>query len=219
MNPNVAKALANSAKRPLKTSKLNPYTMKKTVEGDIRVSPRLDAIKRNAVRQGAEADHPIMGRVLRSNIAENKALYATDKQEARASTAAMVKRFRKTGNLSADLKTIVEFAKMDLAEKPYEGSLGCCAPASPQKKYYPTLYINRQDKIDLPAKGKAVIEYRLRSKTQRQDENGKMTESADVEILSIDPELPPPPKKDGAKVIDTAQFAADLETIVEFARR
>lgn len=122
-------------------------------------------------------------------------------------------------SLRSDFQSVVEFAKMDLAEKPYP--LGCgCSPASSNKKYYPTLYVNRQDKIDLPMKGKATIEYRLRSKTARQDEDGKMTESADIEVISIDPIVEPvaKPKPGAAVPTVVAQFRSAVRDVVEFAR-
>ncbi|EIQ01052.1 hypothetical protein OpiT1DRAFT_05616 [Opitutaceae bacterium TAV1] len=126
--------------------------------------------------------------------------------------------------LKADLKTIVDFAKMDLGEPRDDSSCGAgLAPASPRPRgpWYPTLYIHRKEKIDLPRKGKAVIEYRLRDHTVRTDEDGKTTESADIEIQSIDPvvETKKPAKAAGTVIpVNTAQLKADLKTVIDFAR-
>jgi hypothetical protein len=86
----------------------------------------------------------------------------------------------------ADAQALTEFAKLDLGEQTSWPSLGCEVSASKPRKYYPTLYVSGQQEIDIPLKGTATIEYRVRSKTKRQDDAGKFTESADIEVLSID---------------------------------
>lgn len=94
-----AKALANGAKRPLKTSALNPYAMRPSYGGEVRISPRIAALDKAkfAGRPGASMSPSAI-----HAIAERKANYVTGtKAEARQSAAEMVRRYRKTGNLSA----------------------------------------------------------------------------------------------------------------------
>lgn len=86
------------------------------------------------------------------------------------------------------LNEIIELKAYDLGET--YPSYGCgpsdCNVAA--KKSYPTLYVSgRETDIDLPLSGEAKIKYRLRSKTIRQDEDGKKRHSADIEIQSIEP--------------------------------
>jgi hypothetical protein len=116
----------------------------------------------------------------------------------------------------ADARNLVEFAKMDLGQSPESYGLGCSysKPSSP-KKYYPTLYINGKD-LDLPLTGKATIEYRLRSKTKRQDEDGKITHSADVEVMTIETADPEKPKAGGKAVVTKTDFARN-QTPIQFA--
>ena len=104
MNPLSAKALVNGSGRPLTTSKLNPYVMKKLPDtGEIRVAPRIAALKK-VIRRGAT-----FTRTAHANWQEAKANYvpgthAEGRQhtaEARQAAADMVRRYRKTGYLSA----------------------------------------------------------------------------------------------------------------------
>lgn len=65
----------------------------------------------------------------------------------------------------------------------------------PKKRVeYPTLWVNgRKDRgiFDLPKKGKAVINYRVKSRSVRDDNSdGKERFSTDIEIRSIDPIKP-----------------------------
>jgi hypothetical protein len=123
MNPK-SKALLNSQFRPLKTSKLNPYVMRPTPYGETRISPRLSAIR--AAAPGAD----LRGMASPANLAEAKAHYTSGlpggpkygrQIEARQAAADMVRRYRKTGNLSAvarlvDLdRKLTEFARGDRA--------------------------------------------------------------------------------------------------------
>ena len=58
---------------------------------------------------------------------------------------------------------------------------------------YPTLYIYGRDNpeiFNLPSTGKATIRYRVRSKTESTESDGKTRYSSDIEIQSIDPEKP-----------------------------
>ena len=207
MNPDKAKALQNSLKRPVKTSKLNPYAMRWGQEGEVRVAPRIAALSKAGVKAPWLA-------------AERKAYYAGDKQDARATAASMLRNFRKTKMLSrADTKAIVEFAAMDLGQDMSSSLCSPCSGAEKSKKYYPSLYVSGVKKLDLPMKGKATIEYRIRSTTDRQDDNGNVSKSADIEVLSIDPTVAKiAPKAGGKAVVTKTDFQRDLREVVEFAR-
>ena len=102
------KAYQNSLKRPIKTSKLNPYAMRKSYGDEIRVSPRLDVLAKQARASGVAAKAPQHS--LRT-LAEDKAYYTSDRQDARATAASMLRGYRKTKLLSAqDAANLVEFA-------------------------------------------------------------------------------------------------------------
>jgi hypothetical protein len=103
MNPDKAKALQNSLKRPVRTSRLNPYVMNKTPHGEIRVAPR---------------QYPdTLPRVTKA-MSEAKAYYATGKDDARSTAAGMLRNFRKTKSLSrSDTAALVEFARGDYLAK------------------------------------------------------------------------------------------------------
>lgn len=84
-----------------------------------------------------------------------------------------------------ELGAIINLKAVDLGYS--YGDCGLTAP-SQSKKSYPSLYISDRDSdIDLPLTGTATVKYKLRSKTIRQDEEGKKRHSADIEIQSIDP--------------------------------
>lgn len=93
---------------------------------------------------------------------------------------------QKETNLRAQLNAIIELKAMDLGRSYGES---CVGPGeTPTRKYYPTLYVSdRPDEIDLPLSGEAKVKFKLKSKTSRQDEDGKTRHSADIEIHSIDP--------------------------------
>lgn len=87
------------------------------------------------------------------------------------------------------LNAIINLKAVDLA---YSYDDYGCSPAgslsTEKKKHYPSLFINdRADDIDLPLSGTATVKYKMRSKTTRQDGDGKQRHSADIEIQSIDP--------------------------------
>jgi len=82
-----------------------------------------------------------------------------------------------------------EFAAVDLG-KTSEGYIGDCSP-SVSAPYYPSLYVSdRKDAklSEIPAKGKAIIEYRLRSRSVNYAKDGTETHSSDIEVQSIDPQ-------------------------------
>jgi hypothetical protein len=101
MNPNVQKALQNSAKRPLRTSDQNPFAMRRTLAGDVRVAPTVGALKKTGM---SHADA--------RKASEAKAYYAGDKVDARATAAGMLRNYRKTKMLSAaDRAALLEFTR------------------------------------------------------------------------------------------------------------
>lgn len=119
----------------------------------------------------------------------------------------------------ADAQNLVEFAKMDLGESS-SMLAGCCAPAEKNKKWYPSFYVNKAEKLDLPLTGKATIEYRLRSQTKRQDDAGKVSHSADIEVLSIDPEVEEiKPVAGGKAVITKKDFGRIMPRAVRFGAK
>lgn len=79
--------------------------------------------------------------------------------------------------------------KIDLGTMPSTDS--CYPLASSSRKYFPALYVSRdsddKDLQGMPSKGKAVVEYRVRSRTVSEDGDGKKRTSADIEIQSIEP--------------------------------
>ncbi len=107
MNPARTKALANGAKRPLTTSKLNPYAMRRIGGGieETRISPRLSALN----KQRAEGKIWLLGNRDVSALAEAKANYVPgSRAEGRQAAADMLRRYRKTGYLSASLSRLVD---------------------------------------------------------------------------------------------------------------
>lgn len=119
----------------------------------------------------------------------------------------------------ADADNLVEFAKMDLGESS-SMLAGCCSPVSEKsKKWYPSFYVNKAEKLDLPLTGKATIEYRLRSQTKRQDDAGKVSHSADIEVISIDPEVEEvKPVAGGKAVVTKKDFATEFASKEEIAK-
>lgn len=113
-----AKASQNSFKRPLKTSKLNPYAMRQTGYDETRISPKIAALKGQFGKTGSGYGQ---GGMSLPEIAEAKANYiprSAGKAGTREAAAEMLKRYRKTKMLSrADASAIVEFARGDQAAK------------------------------------------------------------------------------------------------------
>jgi len=120
------------------------------------------------------------------------------------------------------LSRIIEFKPVDLGYTYGETDCLPCSPGSSQsKKHFPSLYIHdRANDIDLPLSGKAVITYKLRSKTTRQNEEGNKRHSADIEIQTIDPiEEEEKPAKEGEKAkVKTLAAREQLNGIIQFAR-
>lgn len=115
---------------------------------------------------------------------------------------------------------LIELKAVDLGYTYGDMEYGPCAgAASSQKKHFPSLYIHdRANDIDLPLSGKAVITYKLRSKTTRQNEEGNKRHSADIEIQTIDPikeEEKAPKEGDKAKV-RTLSARDELNGIIRF---
>ncbi len=114
MNPNSAKALVNGAKRPLKTSKLNPYVMRPARDGvhEVRISPRIDAL--NAQWQAGRLRVPAPGVRGLHTVAEDKANYVPGtRADARAAAADMLRRYRKTNVLSANMNLVTRLTSIN----------------------------------------------------------------------------------------------------------
>lgn len=108
--------------------------------------------------------------------------------------------------LSAAAEGHLKHFEVDLGNKvePYVPMIASSEVKKPRVEY-PCLYIyGRKDKgiFDLPASGKAIVKYRIRSKTVRTDEDGTDRFSSDIEVHSIDP------VKKGAK------GSTDLQAII-----
>ncbi len=112
-------------------------------------------------------------------------------------------------HMSARSAVLVMLKAMDLGHS-YEG-----VSESPSSKHYPCIYVNdREEPIDLPLSGHAHVKYKLRSKTARQDESGKVRHSADIEIHSMDPiieEKNEPVEGEHAKLL-----SADVVGVIQF---
>lgn len=121
------------------------------------------------------------------------------------------------------LGEIIELKAVDLGYT--YGSAGYgdspCSSNYATTKHYPTMYISdREDQIDLPLSGTAKVKFKTRSKTSRQDENGKTRHSADIEIQSIDvieaDEAPSKKLKEGAPAKVNTYAARDhLSEIIQ----
>lgn len=103
--------------------------------------------------------------------------------------------------LNAALDDAIELAaKVDLGRKPYTGDCSIPSPATP-KVYYPTIWIDdRETPVDLPVSGKAVIDYKVVSRTAR-ERDGKTKHDATIEIQSIEA-LEKKGRKDGRNGTD-----------------
>ncbi len=138
--------------------------------------------------------------------------------------ALSAKDIARISGLAAKARRLVNLEKLDLGEKPVEPTLECspcAANAKPAKVWYPSIYIgsrtNAGDKLaEIPRKGKAVIEYRVRDITTTEDAEGKVTSSASLEVQSIDPVA----ADDGAQVapIAGAEFTARIGNLIGFGR-
>ncbi len=80
-----------------------------------------------------------------------------------------------------------QFEAIDLKKRGGEDTpIGCCGSYS----YAPTLYVSgRKDSkvFNLPKSGKAMIGYRLRSKSVNYQEDGTESYSTDIEVQTIEP--------------------------------
>lgn len=113
--------------------------------------------------------------------------------------------------LAGRVRRLCELAKFDLAERPVD--YACCqSPARPAAKSYPQLRLwNLTSDIQLPSSGKAVVEYKVRSRESRDDSDGKERFGMGIEIRSIEPVDEDKGKLPGsAKKVDFASRAARL---------
>ena len=136
-------------------------------------------------------------RIIRDAIqSRNGLLQKAVTEEARSARLSGIKPVRYIGQVGGNTEMsarqeldLIQLKAVDLGYT-YDTAGYGCYPSSekPNKKYFPTLYINdREDELGLPLSGVAKIKFRLKSKTTRQDENGKQRHSADIEVQSIDP--------------------------------
>jgi len=106
-----AKALANGAKRPAKTSKLNPIVISSAPGGEeFRISPRLSHLKANGVTAAKAAGR---AEAMAGYVSKNS-FGMPGKAEARLNAANMARYARTHKMLSrADASAIVEFAETE----------------------------------------------------------------------------------------------------------
>ena len=76
---------------------------------------------------------------------------------------------------------------IDLGKK-MDGPIGLVdvppTPTSERKKYYPCLYLDWDDKYDLPASGTMEIRFRKKSETTRESDRGT-SQSVELEVQEI----------------------------------
>lgn len=92
-------------------------------------------------------------------------------------------------NLEA-VRRVRELAALDLGERPKDHLGGCeSSPGERRRVHYPTLYISGKNKkvLNLPRSGKAVIRYRVKSRSERSDTIDGDRYTSDVEVRSIEP--------------------------------
>lgn len=66
-----------------------------------------------------------------------------------------------------------------------------CETSKPSEKYYPTLYLDWDEKYEIPESGKMTIEF-VRTRETNTKEGGKKTQSVTLEIkkiLSVKPDV------------------------------
>lgn len=52
--------------------------------------------------------------------------------------------------------------------------------------YYPSLYLDWEDKYDLPSSGTMLVSFKKRSQTDRTDADGDTHQSVEIDITSIE---------------------------------
>lgn len=100
---------------------------------------------------------------------------------------------------------------IQLGEKIDYGAEPSVAPVADKKEKmsYPTLYLSGVEGLDeLAGKGIAQIEYRMRSCTVREDDEGR-DYSAEIEIISITP-LTPKEAEKGASAQESGEAMGKL---------
>jgi hypothetical protein len=102
--------------------------------------------------------------------------------------------------------------KLDLGSKPNED----CSPCKPydfSKPYYPGVYLpdkKGDDYAKIPDTGKAVVSYKVRSRSTSKDDDGER-HSLSLDLMTFEPETKDEkPKKDGAKQLSARQMLTEL---------
>jgi hypothetical protein len=114
---------------------------------------------------------------------------------------------------------LTEFAKIDLGEK-YEDRYGCCLPETPKNKvYYPSVYIagdvGKRDLSTIPEEGKAVVEYRVKERSVREDDSGKKRQTTVLEIRSFEPDKSKDSKGKENAAGESAKLVKELQASME----
>ena len=88
---------------------------------------------------------------------------------------------------------LTAFDRIDLGDK-MEDCCGVAAMPEPEKKtriYYPSLYLNGKDGgrdfAGIPESGTATVEYRVKERSVREDDEGKRRHSLMLEVRSLEP--------------------------------
>jgi hypothetical protein len=84
-------------------------------------------------------------------------------------------------------------SKINCAERPYEEVNPPLMNGGKKEPYYPGIHISDRDEpIDLPGEGNAVVKYKISSRSM-EERDGKQRHSAHIKIHSIEPQGPPVP--------------------------
>lgn len=116
---------------------------------------------------------------------------------------------------------LIQFAqKLDLGKK---GSSMLCGPEDKIRYWYPSLYLDEKpERVDLPDKGTATIEYEVTSRSMWQ-RDGKESHSATIDVHSITPTDSKDKKKKlpgAAKVVKSVrQLSALRPGMIQFDSR
>jgi len=162
----------------------------------IEVENKLKARARKKGFKGKRADRYVYGTMNKLGLLEaNQSVEKLNGYKVKKENFSTIQPFNLLTLSRIHPRLVALAAKIDLGTKP-EGA-GCCSPCDvPRSPYYPTLYVSgRKQPIDIPEKGKATVEYRVRSRSSNKQGEEDERHSADIEIHSIEAHEPEPEAK------------------------
>jgi hypothetical protein len=118
------------------------------------------------------------------------------------------------GTFAANIGALREFVAYDLAEPAPRPCDPCCMPKGPEKSYPRLSVWNMAKPLPIPNRGKAVINYRVRSRDSHDDAEGNERHGIGIEVHSIEPLEDKPAKPGAARTIDVALAA--IQRLREF---